>query len=90
MVRDSTDRENPFLSRFENVTVYNVGRNEGNLGTVRAINNSKSLRVNFLHRSRHFVGSPRATLFSFSISLGRWLGKKLLHSLFFPARSPWV
>src|SRR6266481_1591203 len=62
LVPDSTDRENHFLSRFENVTIYNVGRNEGNLGTVRTINNSKPLRVNFLHHSRHFVGSPRATL----------------------------
>src|SRR5467141_5347834 len=62
LVLDSTDRENHFLSRFENVTVHNVGRNEGNLGTVRTINNSKSLRVNFLHDSRHFVGSPRATV----------------------------
>src|SRR5207247_804074 len=82
----STDRENHFLSRFENVTVLNVGRNEGNLGTVRAINNSKPLRVNFLHDSCHFVGSPCATLFSFSISLGHWLSKRLLHSMFFPAR----
>src|SRR6266436_5512327 len=87
LILDSTDRENHFLSRFENATVHNVGRNEGNLGTVRAINNSKPLRVHFLHHSHHFVGSLRATLFSFSISLGRWLGKRLLHSFFFPARS---
>src|SRR5467141_3458770 len=57
LVLDSTDRENHFLSWFENVTVPNVGRNEGNLGTVRAINNSKPLCVNFLHDSPHFVGS---------------------------------
>jgi len=44
LVLEFTDRENHFLSRFETVTVLNVGRNEGNLGTVRAINNSKSLR----------------------------------------------
>src|SRR5260370_25074705 len=40
LILDSTDRENHFLSRFENATVHNVGRNEGNLGTVRAIDNS--------------------------------------------------
>src|SRR6266436_6023687 len=86
LILDSTDRENHFLSRFENATVHNAGRNEGNLGTVRTINNSNPLRVNFLHHSHHLVGSPRAILFSFSISLGHWLGKRLLHSLFFPAR----
>src|SRR5438552_16304228 len=86
LVLDSADRENHFLSRFENATVQNVRRNEGNLGTVRAINNSKPLHINFLHHSSHFVGSPRATLFSFSISLGHWSGKRLLHSMFFPAR----
>jgi hypothetical protein len=59
---DSTDRENHFLSWFENTTVHNVGRNEGNVGAVRTINNSKPLRVNFLHDPCHFVGSPRATL----------------------------
>src|SRR5438445_511473 len=31
------------------------------LGTVRSINNSKPLHINFLHHSSHFVGSPRAT-----------------------------
>src|SRR5438477_6733643 len=54
LVLDSTDRENHFLSRFENVTIHNVGPNERNLGTVRPINNSKPLSVNFLHDSRHF------------------------------------
>src|SRR5712691_6228761 len=62
LVLDFTDRENHFLSRFENVTVPNVGRNEGNLGAVRTINNSKPLRVNFLHDSRHLIRSPRATV----------------------------
>src|SRR5260370_13479263 len=79
LVLDSTDRENHFLSRFETVTVHNVGRNEVDLVTGRAINNSKPMCVNFLHDSRQFVGSPRETLFSFSISLGHWLGKKLLN-----------
>src|SRR5438105_7398626 len=54
---DSTDRENHFFSPFENAMVHNVGQNEGNPGTVRTINNSKPLRVNFLHDSPHFVGS---------------------------------
>src|SRR5260370_37535966 len=40
LILDSTDRENHFLSRFENAAVHNVGRNEENLGTVRAIDNS--------------------------------------------------
>src|SRR5213595_281488 len=53
LVLDSTDRENHFLSRFETATVHNVGPNEGNLGTVRPINNSKPLRVNFLYDSHH-------------------------------------
>src|SRR6266436_10453078 len=88
LILDSADRENHFLSRFENATVHNVGRNERNLGTVRAINDSKPLHVNFLHRSSHFVGSPRAKLFSFSISLGPWLGNRLLDSLFFPGSRP--
>jgi len=57
---DSTDRENHFLSRFESVVIHNVGQNEGNLGAVRAINNSEPLRVNFLDDSYHFVSSPRA------------------------------
>src|SRR5437660_3556093 len=61
LVLDSADRENHFLSRFENATVQNVRGNEGDLGTVRAINNSKPLHINFLHHSSHFVGSPRAT-----------------------------
>ncbi len=59
LILDSTDRENHFLSRFENATVHNVGRNEGNLGTVRAINNSKPLRVNFLYDSHHFCRFSR-------------------------------
>src|SRR5438034_4523092 len=63
-------------------------RMKGTFGTVRAINNSESLHVNFLHHSSHFVGSHRATLFSFSISLGPWLGKRLLYSLFFPGSRP--
>ena len=88
LVLDSTDRESHFLSRFENATVPNIGRNEGDLGTVRSINNSESLHVNFLHHSSHFVGSPRATLFSLSISLGPWLGKRLLYPLFFPGSRP--
>jgi hypothetical protein len=37
---------------------HNVGRNEGNLGTVRAVNNPKPLRVDFLDDSYHFVGAP--------------------------------
>jgi hypothetical protein len=43
------------------------------------------LRVNFLDDSYHFVSSPRARLFSFSISLGHRLSKELPYSLFFPA-----
>ncbi len=58
LVLDSTDRENHLLSRFENVTIHNVGQNEGNPGTVRAINNSKPLRVNFLHDSCHLSVLP--------------------------------
>jgi hypothetical protein len=42
------------------VVIHNVGQNEGNLGAVHAINNSKPLRVNFLDDSYHFVSSPRA------------------------------
>ena len=60
LVLDSTDRESHFLSRFETVVIHNVGQNEGNLGAVHAINNSKPLRVNFLDDSYHFVSSPRA------------------------------
>src|SRR5882672_8703150 len=86
LVLDSTDREHHFLSRFEKVTVHNVGLNEGNLRTVRAIDNSKPLRVNFLDDPYHFVGSPRAKLFPFSVSPGTGLSKELLCSLFFPAR----
>ena len=59
LILDSTDRENHFLSRFENATVHNVGRNEGNLGTVRAIDNSKPLRVNFLPFPSFCRFSPR-------------------------------
>jgi hypothetical protein len=88
LVLDSTDRESHFLSRFETVVIHNVGQNEGNLGAVHAINNSKPLRVNFLDDSYHFVSSPRARLFSFSISLGHPLSKELLFSLFFPACWP--
>jgi len=33
------------------VAIHNVGQNEGKLGAVRAINNSKPLRVNFLDDS---------------------------------------
>jgi hypothetical protein len=58
LVLDSTNRKPHFLSRFENVMAHNVGRNEGNLGTVRAVNNPKPLRVDFLDDSYHFVGSP--------------------------------
>ncbi len=47
LVLSSTDRESHFLPWFENVVVYNVGQNEGDLGAVRAINNSKPLRVHF-------------------------------------------
>jgi hypothetical protein len=62
LVLDSTDRESHFLSRFENVVAHNVGQSEGNLGAVRAINNSKPLRVHFFDDSRHFVGfSPGKT-----------------------------
>src|SRR5260370_23530726 len=88
LVLDSTDRENHFLSRFKTVAIHNVRQNEGKLGAVRAINNSKPLRVNFLDDSYHFVTSPRARLFSFSISLGRRLSKELPYSLFFPACWP--
>jgi hypothetical protein len=66
------------------VAIHNVGQNEGNLGAVRAINNSKPLRVNFLDDSYHFVSSPRAR----SISLGRRLSNELPYSLFFPACWP--
>src|SRR5712672_4578935 len=48
----------------------------------------KPLRVNFLDDSYHFVSSPRARLFSFSIFLGHRLSKQLPYSLFFPACSP--
>jgi hypothetical protein len=88
LVLDSTDRENHSLSRFETVAIHNVRQNEGKLAAVRAINNSKPLRVNFLDDSYHFVSSPRARLFSFSIFLGHRLSKELPYSLFFPACSP--
>lgn len=88
LVLDSTDRENHFLPRFETLAIHNVRQNEGNLGAVRAINNSKSLRVKFLDDSYHFVSSPRARLFSFSISRGHRLSKELPYSLFFPAYWP--
>jgi hypothetical protein len=46
------------------------------------------LRVKFLDDSYHFVSSPRARLFSFSISRGHRLSKELPYSLFFPAYWP--
>jgi hypothetical protein len=84
LVLDSTDRENHFLSRFETVAIHNVGQDEGNLGAVRAINNSKPLRVNFLNDSYHFVSSPGARLFSFSISLGHPVEQELPYSQLAP------
>src|SRR5258707_15476506 len=54
---DSTDRESHFLSRFENVGSHNVRQNEGNLGAVRAINNSKTLNIYLLDDSYHFNSS---------------------------------
>jgi len=71
LVLSSTDRESHFLPWFENVVVYNVGQNEGDLGAVRAINNSKPLRVHFFDDSHHFVGFSPRRLLSFSIAFGR-------------------
>src|SRR5882762_9513432 len=89
LILDSADRENHFLSRFENATVPNVGRNERNLGTVRAINNSKPLHVNFLHHSSHLSVLPvQPCSLSASRSAIGWARDFSIHCSFPPAASP--
>ena len=70
--------ENITFCRCQNVVLHNVGWNEGDPGAIHPINNSESVRVNFLDGARHAVGSP----FS-SMSLSHCLGKRLVSLLFF-------
>jgi hypothetical protein len=86
LVLYSANGEHHFLSLFENVTIHNIGPNEGDLGAVRAIDNPKSLPINFLDDPYHFVGSPGWNIVTFGVSPGSGSSKGLLYSLFFPAR----